>query len=82
MRANCCDGYVPSCFGCQDSLLQLGTSCAQQPARFVFYPKLQKILLLIQAKTSESGREYFRLGAESYSSLGRVVKFRFPACIG
>ena len=30
----------------------------------------------IQAKTSESGREYFRLGAESYSSLGRVGKKR------
>ena len=24
--------------------------------------------------TGESGREYFRLGAESYSSLGRVKK--------
>ena len=30
----------------------------------------------IQAKTSESGREYFWLGAESYSSLGRVGKKR------
>ena len=28
----------------------------------------------IQAKTSKSGREYFRLGAESYSSLGRFGK--------
>ena len=28
----------------------------------------------IQAKTSKSGREYFRLGAESYSSLGRLGK--------
>ena len=28
----------------------------------------------IQAKTSKSGREYFRLGAESYTSLGRVEK--------
>ena len=28
----------------------------------------------IHAKTSKSGREYFRLGAESYSSLGRVGK--------
>ena len=25
---------------------------------------------------SKSGREYFRLGAESYSSLGRVAKKR------
>ena len=29
-----------------------------------------------QAKTSKSGREYFRLGTESYSSLGRVGKKR------
>ena len=28
----------------------------------------------IQAKTSKSGREYFRLGAESYSSIERVGK--------
>ena len=35
-----------------------------------------------QAKTSKNGREYFRLGAESYSSLGRVEKkFRVLACI-
>ena len=31
-------------------------------------------MLPIQAKTSKSGREYFRLGAESYLSLGRVGK--------
>ena len=30
----------------------------------------------IQAKTSKSGREYFRLGAESFSSLERVGKKR------
>ena len=30
----------------------------------------------MQAKTSKSGRENFRLGAESYSSLGRVEKKR------
>ena len=30
----------------------------------------------IQAKRSKNGREYFRLGAESYSSLGRVGKKR------
>ena len=34
----------------------------------------------IQAKTSEIGREYFRLGAESYSSLGRVGKKKKIAC--
>ena len=28
----------------------------------------------LQAKTSKSGREYFRVGAESYSSLGCVGK--------
>ena len=28
----------------------------------------------MQAKKSKSGREYFRLGAESYSSLGRIAK--------
>ena len=28
----------------------------------------------IQAKTSKSGREYFRPGTESYSLLGRVGK--------
>ena len=28
----------------------------------------------IQAKTSKSGREYFRIGVESYLSLGRVGK--------
>ena len=29
---------------------------------------------------SKSGREYFRLGAESYSSLGRVGKKEKIAC--
>ena len=33
-----------------------------------------KISSPIQAKMSKSGREYFRLGVESYSSLGRVGK--------
>ena len=34
----------------------------------------------IQAKTSKSGLEYFRLGAESCSSLGRVGKKKKKAC--
>ena len=35
-----------------------------------------KLSLPIQAKKSKSGREFFRLGAESYSSLGSVGKNR------
>ena len=32
------------------------------------------VLVSLKKITSKSGREYFRLGAESYSSLGRVGK--------
>ena len=47
--------------------------------KFILTPMLSEgisVLLVqpIQVKMSKSGREYFRLGSESYSSLGSVGK--------
>ena len=45
-------------------------------AMVLFYSveNTEEMSIEIQAKTSKSGRECFRLGAESHSSLGRVGK--------
>ena len=54
----------------------LGTAGYRVPRKFRFMPTPgpSETNLSDTAENVKSGREYFRLGAESYSSLGRVRK--------